>query len=363
MALLLGTWELGFGYGHIAHLAPLAEALKARGHRMTVAARNPATATAAPGAPFAGILVPPIYRPAPRPRQPTLTYAQVIADGGLTDLPAALKLVEAWLDLFKRSGASGVVAEHAPASLLAAHVARLPAAIIGSGFMVQPATRPLPSLLPWTNASEADRARADAAADSVIREVCRRFGAPPLDGVAGLIASVPPGLTTWPELDMHGPRPGSTYYGPLGGFAGAARPAWPAGEGPRSFVYFPFDHPRAAQLVEALAGLGWPTIWHAARAPTIELPASIGFSPQPVDIDHVLEEAALIIGRGAHGTSCRALIAGRPQLTLPDTLETQLMARQIAGHRLGARAGAAAAGIREALAAMVADAVIGRFGL
>jgi len=358
MATLLGTWELGFGYGHIAHLAPLAKALKARGHRMAVAARNPATAKAAEGAPFAGITVAPLYRPGPRPRRPTLTYAQVIADGGLTDLPAASKLVEAWLALFRRVGAAAVVAEHAPASLLAAHVARLPAAMIGSGFMVPPATRPLPSLLPWIKVGVAERAQADAAADSVVREVCRAFGAPPLDGVAELLASAQPCLTTWPELDIHGPRPDHTYYGPLGGFAGTARPVWPTGEGPRSFVYFPFDHPRAAELVEALAALGWPTIWHAARAPAIELPANIGFSAQPVDMDHMLGEAALIVGRGAHGTACRALMAGRPQLLLPDTLETQLTARQIAGHRLGALAGAAAEGIRGSLEAMVGDAGI-----
>lgn len=356
MAMLLGTWELGFGYGHIAHLAPLAQALNVRGHRMSVASRNPATARAAPGRPFAEVLPPPLYQPPPREkRTPTLTYAQVIADGGMTDLPAALELVHAWLLLFERTGAKAIVAEHAPMSLLAAHVAGLPAAMIGSAFMVPPARRPLPSLLPWVTIAEGDRAAADAPADAVVREVCRAHGAPPLGGVVGLLAGARPHLTTWPELDIHGPRGGVTYYGPLSGFAGQARPAWPKAKGTRLFVYLPFEHPRAAELIAALTDLGWPAIWHAARAPTIELPRNIRFSPDPVDLPHVLEQAALLVGRAAHGTACQALARGTPQLMLPDTLETVLMARRIAAGRLGAIA-AAGDGLRAGLERLAADA-------
>ena len=359
MAMLLGTWELGFGYGHIAHLAPLAQALNVRGHRMSVASRNPATAKAAPGQPFAEILLPPSYRPPEREPAPTLTYAQVIAAGGMADLPAAVALVRAWLALFEQVKPEAIVAEHAPMSLLAAHVARLPAAMLGSGFMVPPAQRPLPSLLPWTPTSEAERAAADAPADAVVREVCRRFGAPRLDGVAGLLAAAYPGLTTWPELDIHGPRPGVTYYGPLSGFAGQARPAWPKAAGPRLFVYLPFEHPRGADMVEAVGGLGWPTIWHAARAPSLELPANVRFSPEPVDLPHILGEAALLAGRAAHGTVCRALAAGRPQLVLPDTLETMLLARQIIANRLGAGTPTpGAAPLRAALEQLAGDAKV-----
>jgi UDP:flavonoid glycosyltransferase YjiC (YdhE family) len=359
MAMLLGTWELGLGYGHIAHLAPLAQALNVRGHRMSVASRNPATAAAAPGQPFAEILLPPTYRLPQRPRTPTLTYAQVIADGGMTDAPAAIALVRAWLAIFDRVKPEAIVAEHAPLSLLAAHVARLPVAMLGPPFMVPPATKPLPSLLPWTEASDADRAAADAPADAVVREACRTFGAPRLDGLAALLATAYPCLTTWPELDHHGPRRGATYYGPLSGFAGQARPAWPKAPGPRLFVYLPFDYPRAGELVQAIAGLGWPTIWHSVRPPAAELPPHMRFSPEPVDLQHILGEAALLVGRAGHGTACRAIAMGRPQLMLPDTLETMLVARQVAANRLGAVATApGAAGIRAALEQLAGDSSI-----
>lgn len=79
MATLLGTWELGKGYGHIARLAPIAQALTARGDRMMAAVRHPATAEAAPGAPFAEIFQTPIYPAARRFR--ALTGLSLTVEG------------------------------------------------------------------------------------------------------------------------------------------------------------------------------------------------------------------------------------------------------------------------------------------
>lgn len=391
MATLLGTWELGYGYGHIAHLAPLASALNVRGHRVAVASRNPATAEAAPGRPFADIRVSPIYQPPRRPPQPTLTYAQVIADGGFADPPAARVMIRAWLTLFDELKPEAILAEHAPMSILAAHVARLPVAMIGSGFMVPPATRPFPSLLPGANASEADRQAADAAADALVRDLCRAFGAPLLDGLAALLQLTLPCLTTWPELDIHGPRAGATYYGPIGGFAGAALPDWPKGAGPRLFVYLPPDRPAAPLLAQVVGALGWPTIWHGSRTPEFPLQRNIRFMTDPADLPTLLPHASLLVTRASHGTACQAIAAGRPQIMLPDTLETMLVARRLVAQRLGVAAGpdvdaihtaletaagdpaiaAATAAVRdryaryrpELAAAQLADAIIGEFAL
>ena len=43
-------------------------------------------------------------------------------------------------------------------------------------------------------------------------------------------------LATWPALDHYGARPGVTYSGVWGDDSGH-RPAWPAGEGPKVFLY------------------------------------------------------------------------------------------------------------------------------
>lgn len=335
MATILGTWELGRGYGHIAHLAPIAHALGAAGHRTAAAVREPATAESTAGQPFSEVLQAPLYRLPPGPRQTTLTYAQVIADGGFADAPAAIALVRAWLELFEQVRPDAVIAEHAPVSLLAAHVAGLPAAITGAGFMVPPATRPLPALMPWIGTTVAERRTAEAAADATVRAVCAAFGAARLDGLAELLGRARPYVTTWPELDIYGPRKGATYYGPMSGFGGTARPDWPEGQGPRCVVYLPALHARRADLAEALGELGWPTIWHSTQAPAEALPTTIRYVPEPLDLPHVLGEAELVAGHGSHGTCGQALAAGCVQVLLPATLEQILTSRVVVRSDLG----------------------------
>lgn len=358
MANFLGTWELGQGYGHIAHLAPIAAALKLRGHRMSVASRNPATARAAPGDPFADIFQPPLLN-RPGHRTPTLTYGEVIADAGYADPAAAIALVRQWLALFDRARPDAIVAEHAPMSLLAAHVAGLPSVMVGAGWSVPPRERPLPSLAPWRDVGEAERSAADAPADAVVRAVCRAFGAPPLDGLAALVARAPAYLTTLPEIDPYGPRRGATYYGVMSGFRASLSPPWPGGSGPRAVAYLPFSHAAAPGLAEALGRLGWPTVWHCIRPPGFDLPPNIAHTLQPVDMGEALADSDLLLSRGGHATSCEALMAGRPNFLLPDTLDTILIARRLNIGRLGAATTATdAAAISSALEAVLADAGI-----
>jgi len=356
MATLLGTWELGRGYGHIAHLAPLAQALNARGRKMKAAVRCPATAGAVPDVPFAAILQAPAYEGTVRP-QPTLTYAQVIADAGFADASAAIGLIRAWLALFDRTAPDAVIAEHAPASLLAAHVAGLPAAMIGSGWAVPPPERPLPSLMPWREIGDAERAAADAPADAVVRAVCRAFGAPMLEGLAALIAQLPAYLTTLPELDPYGPRRGATYYGVMDGFRPHRPASWPVGSGRRAFAYLPFDHALAPALAGALGALGWPTVWHCTQVAPFALPPNIVHTLQPVDLVEAFADCDLLLSRGGHATACEALMAGRPHFILPDTLDTILLARRLSIGRFGAGtvANADATGIRAAIEALVDD--------
>lgn len=84
MTTIFATIELGLRSGHIAHLAPIARGLKRRGIATAVAVRDVVTAREVADRPFAAILQAPCYlRPAPR--VPTLTYAQVVAEGAALD--------------------------------------------------------------------------------------------------------------------------------------------------------------------------------------------------------------------------------------------------------------------------------------
>lgn len=334
MTTILATIELGLRFGHIAHLAPVARGLGRRGIATAVAVRDVVTASEVGDRPFAAILQAPIYQRTV-PRMPTLTYAQVVADGGLGDADHATALVAAWLLLFDGLRPAALVSEFGPVSLLAAHVAGLPAVRCGQAWVAPPAVRPLPSLMPWLGDDAAARAAADVVADGVVATVCRRFGAPPLDGLPELLGASPRLLGTWPELDHYGVTPGATYYGPMTGLAAAARPEWPDREGPRVFVYIPATHAAAGPLAAALAELGWPTIWHGTGGCPAPPAPNIRVSVEPVDIAHVLGGARLVAGRGGHATGCDALRYGCAQLIVPDTLETALLGWRLDRQHLG----------------------------
>lgn len=334
MTTILATIELGLRFGHIAHVAPIARGLKRRGIATALAVRDVVTATEVADRPFAAILQAPCYQ-RPVPRVPTLTYAQVVADGGLGNADHATALVAAWLLLFDGVRPDALVSEFAPVSLLAAHIAGLRAVRSGQSWVAPPAARPLPSLMPWLNHDARTRAEAGAVADAVVASVCRRFGAPPLDGLPELLATAPRLLGTWPELDHFGVAPGATYYGPMTGLAAAARPAWPDGAGPRVFIYLPASHAAAVPLATALTELGWPSIWHGPGGCPVPPPPNIRVAPEPVDIAHVLAGAAVFAGRGGHGVGCDALRHGCAQLVAPDTLETALLGWRLERQHLG----------------------------
>lgn len=334
MTTILATIELGLRFGHIAHLAPIARGLKRRGIATALAVRDVVTASEVIDRPFAAILQAPCYQ-RHVPRVPTLTYAQVVADGGLGNADHATALVAAWLLLFDGVRPDALVSEFAPVSLLAAHIAGLRAVRVGQSWVSPLATRPLPSLMPWLDHDEQTLVEAGEVADAVVATVCRRFGAPPLDGLPELLATAPRMLGTWPELDHYGVTPGATYYGPMTGLGAAARPDWPDGKGHRVFVYLPADHAAAVPLATALAELGWPAIWHGAGGCPVAPPPNIHVAPEPVDIAHVLAGAAIVAGRGGHGTGCDALRHGCAQLIAHDTLETALLGWRIERQHLG----------------------------
>jgi UDP:flavonoid glycosyltransferase YjiC (YdhE family) len=334
MARLLACWELGLGNGHINYLASAARGLAASGHESWLATRDVVTARVLPDRPFAKVLQAPLWTRS-LVNSMTYSYGQVIADGGFADDDGLAELVRAWLTLFDLVQPDALYGEHAPAALLAAHVARLPAARLGTPFTCPPVVRPMPELVPWLPESAARRAGADAVPDRVIRSVCRAFGVPVLGGVADLLATATPFLASWPELDPFGGRRDSAYYGPLEGIGATTRPDWPAARGPRIFVYIPFDRPIAAPIAEALAARGWPVVWMSATAPRFALPPSIRHEVEPVDVATALREATLVVHRGGHGLCLDAIRAACPQVLLPDRVEARTHALQAAARGLG----------------------------
>lgn len=347
---LLATWELGLGYGHVATLAPICRALRRGGRRVTLAARTPETALRFDRDAFDAVLQGPRFA-GPVPKRETLTYGQVIAAGGLGDSASAIPLVAQWLALFERRNPDALLAEHAPISLLAAHIAGLPAVRLGSTFVAPPANDAGASLLPWAGHCAAELSMAQRSVDMVVREVCWHFGAPAPASLGELLAGAPLHALAWAELDHYGPGAAGFYYGPLVGIEADLHPEWSKGEGPRTLVYLPFDRPGNMAVVRALGALGWPVLWHSSSPPAEDLPRNIHYSAEPIDLVATGREAALYVGRGGYGASARMLGVGVPQLLLPDTLESLLLTYRLrlAGVAQSQAASAGADAVRDAL--------------
>ncbi len=323
MTRFLATWELGLGYGHVASLIPVAIALGSQGHEVALAAPDARIDRRHASGIFGTIVQSPVHRgPA---ASETLTYGQVIADGGYTDPETLDALIRSWLTLFETIAPAALLVEHAPVSLLAAHLAGLPALRLGPTFTAPHAHSSHATLQPWIGHGADAIAAAAGLADGLVQAMCRRFGAPVLDGLPELLASAPGYPLTWPEADHYGPQPGVRYYGPLGGLPATARPAWPTGPGRRVLVYLRFDRPAGAAVADALGRLGWPALWHAPTPPPRTLTANIAWSAAPLDLMEAARGADMFIGRGSHGASTAMLCAGLPQLLFPDTLESVLL--------------------------------------
>ncbi len=333
MARLLAAWEMGGGFGHVAKLAAAARPLAALGHESWLASRDVTAVKAVADKPFAHVVQAPIWHGRP-PVTPTYGFGHVIAWGGFADDEGLSLLVRAWLSMFELVRPAGIYGSHAPASLLAAHVARLPAVRLGTPFICPAAGPAAASLMPWIRGPQASD---DAVADRVVRAVCRHFGAPVLSGLGELLATAAPFLTSWPEIGLGPERQDSDYYGPLDGLAAAAAADWPTAKGPRVLVYLPFGSAQAGPLVAALGARGWPVAWMSVERFEGQLPANIRHEAEPLAMRTALDEAAIFVARGGHGSALDAVRAGCPMLLLPDSLETERNARALAGHGLARR--------------------------
>lgn len=329
----LHAWELGAGFGHLGVFAPLARQLAGLGHEITLAARE--TAALEPIArqlPVRVLQAPYLVESAAA--QAPLSYADILTRFGLARPEVLRGHVAAWRGIFDLARPQLLIADHAPAALIAARAAGLPVMLFNSGFFVPPPVSPLPALRPWQTVAPEALAAIDDALLASINACLADFGQPPIDAVARLFDVAEPTLLGFPEFD-HYDRHGRIAYWGYAGTAGVGdEPRWPATSGRRIFAYLRASMAHFAATVQALVNAGQPTLLYCPDPPP-ELPAQLAACPhialttRPLDLAQTIPQADLLVSYAAFATTTAFVHAGKPALLIPRHLEQFLFARRV----------------------------------
>jgi len=332
---ILLAWELGGGAGHLALLRPVAEALLARGHRLTLATRDIGSAALI----FSGmenemqiVQAPTCHNIYGGLADPPLNFAEILMRFGYLDVPMLKALMLGWRSLLELSGAEQLIVDHAPTALLAARGMAVACSTFGNPFCVPPPVSPTPNMRDWMDVPAQRLQDSDTRVVSAINAALAP-DAPPISSLPQLFEVADHLFVGMPELDPYGPRASGTYIGLHTGRSGSAPAVWPEGAGPRVFAYLKANYPHIQRCLEALAAAPLRCVVNLAGA-TPQLieryrGPRLSFSAGHVDIDHALAQCDALVCQSGLGTVSAALRGGKPQLLLPAQLEQFLLARNV----------------------------------
>ena len=333
MSRFLLAWELGSGIGHLGRLAPLAQALRARGHEVTLAVKDLSgmgNVTALDGF---RVLQAPVWLKTADNAEPPRSYAEILARFGYADPGGLGGLVRAWCDIVALVKPALIVADHAPTALLAARIAGLPRVTYGSGFFLPPRVYPLPNMRPWLEIPAALLAAGEDELLAGVNRVMSTLHAPPLAMLADVLAADADFLMTFRELDHYRGRRDGEYLGVVSSEGADPPPAWPAGTGKKILVYLHGDYREMDAILGAFNALSARAMIFAPGIAS----ATIGkfrssrmvFSDRPLALAAMGRQCDAVVCHGGLATSVAALRAGSPVLLLPLHLEQFLISQNI----------------------------------
>jgi UDP:flavonoid glycosyltransferase YjiC (YdhE family) len=336
MASFLVAWECGAAMGYVAQLRPLVEELANRGHHVSIAGRDVALCHRILGQPGVDVYQSPVMpKPFSGVRLPC-TYSDVLFTAGFSEPDLIEGTTIAWRNLFHLLRPDLILADNSPTALIAARGWPAATVIIGTGYCIPPDMTPLPSFRP-NHPAPSWQLDVENTVLNNINTVLEKFDAPPLDRVAQLFADVDRQyLLTFPELDHYPSRNGAKYWHPMGSILGES-PKWPRDKGPSVFISLR-GHPALIRLLKALQQTDWQAICYSEGAPC-ELQDSlegtnVRIVDRPLDMKAICQQSDAAILNGGHGITCDFLLAGKPVLIHPHTLEQEITGANIA--RIGA---------------------------
>jgi hypothetical protein len=333
VATILFTWELGGGWGHLLPHREVLARLAGAGHRVHVAAGAPARARQAFGGIVAACDPLPQVERRPTPfHHPTQTFAHVLHNVGFGDPDGLAARTAGVAALIERIRPDLVLADYSPTVLLALRGLGIPRVVIGMGFFIPPDRSPLPAFpLFEHHANRAALVDDEAAVLRAMNVALDRNGRPPLERVAQLFADVEETvLMASRELDHTPARAGATYWGVPPTLPGEPV-RWPDGRRRKVFGYLK-PAPCLEPLCDMLNGLALPTVIAADGIPPgfqrrFASP-TLRFETASVDLAQAARDCYCALTTGGM-TTAQFLLAGKPMLIVPRTLEQELLARRV----------------------------------
>ena len=340
MARLMLAWEMGSGMGHLDRMLVTARALRQRGHTVVFVLRDLSRAHQRVTAEGFEMLQAPVWLPSVT-RAPRLgNYATVLVAAGWLDPSGLAGLLGAWRQLMQLWRADGVVCDHAPTATLAARSLGLRHWLVGNNFEVPPQGPHFLPMAHWLSGADAACPAWDAQVLAPTNAALALLGMAPLPRLTALFDQAVRATLSLPELchypDGQGQAP---VLGPV--FADDVGPVapWPAGDGPRVFVYLAPADARFEPVLKALHAAGTVALVHA-KGVHPDAAQRLGgtqlrIEPEPVRVDAALASADLVVTHASIGTVTAAALAGRPQLVLPRHMEQAMVAWRVAQAGIG----------------------------
>jgi UDP:flavonoid glycosyltransferase YjiC (YdhE family) len=320
---VLFAWELGAGAGHLMNLRRLAACLLPHGVRVIAGISNTAAAAALDGV-FSEIHQVPSWpgtslNKQERSAHSSATMNDILVGAGLANTVATTSMLEAWDKLLRTTRPDLVIAEYAPAAVLAAQC-RVPLMLFGSGFTLPPESMHRFPLLHRTAPpvfSEEETLAAVNAAKAA-------FKWPLLDRLPQIFSGDASFVGTFALLDPYRNERITPAIGPI--LDRSPKPRKASAE--TIFVYISRGETLHRDLVSALRPFANRVHIHApmlsvgqckelgARGATVAV--------EPVPLADALADCCLVVHLGGIGVAAEALAAGVPQLILSTHIEQEL---------------------------------------
>ncbi len=333
MAVILITWEIGQGLGHVLPLLPLARDLKRYGHELHFAVRDVRHVSQ--------ILVEEGFKVWQAPVNPGRTLkktdpqpqsmADVLALFGFAHPAMLSNIATAWHQMLDHIRPSLVIASYAPLSLLCARQRGIQTALLALPFELPPDQHPLPAFRTMPNHRAPVQASCD---DGIIRTVNQVFPGLALNSVSAVFRADHRWIMSFPELDFLSGKRSEPYCGSLStGLHGKPLEISDRAR-PQVLAYLKTElHQLEAVRHNILRCNDWQ--WHIyLRGADDQLlqrwqSAHVKVYAAPLGLDMALKQVDLALSTGGQGFTSACLLAGVPLVFLCDHMEAQLTASRV----------------------------------